>query len=41
VDTSLDSPADIAEIGQEPLLADQSSYEAGPRSVAILISTPA
>jgi len=41
VDTSLDSPADTAEIGQEPLLADQSSYEAGPRSVAILISTPA
>jgi glycogen operon protein len=36
VDTSLEPPQEIAEAGQEPLLANQHAYGANPRSVVVL-----
>jgi len=38
VDTSLEAPFDISEEGMEPRLILQHLYEAGPRSVVVLIS---
>jgi glycogen operon protein len=35
--TTMAAPEDIWEPGQEPLLADQQHFLAGPRSVVILV----
>ena len=40
VDTSFDPPQDICEPGQETLLADQSSYGVGGRSIVLLAGSP-
>jgi len=37
LDTTLESPHDIAEEGNEPLVTDQSHYMVGPRSVVVLL----
>jgi isoamylase len=37
VDTSLESPDDIAEPGQEPVILNSQSYAAGPRSTVVLM----
>ncbi len=37
IDTILESPNDISEVGRESSLEDQSAYEIGPRSVVVLI----
>ena len=38
VDTFLESPYDVADLGEAERLADQQRYDAGPRSVVLLLS---
>ncbi len=37
IDTTLESPRDIAEPGEEPVINPRSSYKVGPRSVVVLL----
>jgi isoamylase len=37
VDTWQEPPDEICQEGEEPLLANPQSYEAGPRSVVVLV----
>ena len=41
VDTSYDSPDDIAEAGSELAVANQRGYGVGPRSTVLLLGQPA
>ena len=40
IDTMLDSPDDCSEDGKERVMENQGGYDAGPRSVVVLISKP-
>jgi glycogen operon protein len=40
LDTTLDSPLEISEIGAHQTLADQKTYQVGPRSVVVLVGIP-
>jgi isoamylase len=40
IDTSLESPRDIVDPGEETALADQRKYTAGPRSTVVLLGKP-
>jgi glycogen operon protein len=40
-DTKAPAPQDVYELGQEPLLPDQTRVDLGPRSVLVLVARPA